>query len=85
MTWTATVVSTDNTNGNLLIGVSYSNGIQTFSESLSMNSANQTILTKSIQNRLATLDSNDALVSLITPAIKTGTLIITSSVQSVSI
>lgn len=85
MTWTATVVSTDHTNGNLLIGVSYTNGVQTFSESLSMNDATQATLTSAIQNRLKTLNSNDALVSTINTNVKAGTFVVTSSVQSIQL
>lgn len=81
--WQATVVSTDYEKGNLQIGVQYSNGVQTFSESTTINGNNVNGLVQVIQSRLATLTANDALVATITPSIQSGlTLQPTASIIS---
>lgn len=85
MAWTATVQSAEHTNGNLLIGVSYTNGIQTFTESMNMNGSTQTIITNAVQNRLNTLNQNDSVVTSITPTVKAGTFTVISSVQAISL
>lgn len=82
MAWTATVQSAEHTNGNLLIGVSYTNGTQIFTESMNMNGSTQTMITNAVQNRLDTLNQNDSTITSITPTIKSGTFTVTSSIQA---
>lgn len=80
--WTGTIQSIVHQNGNLLVGVSYTNGVNTFTESMNMNGSNAVSINQAIQNRLGTLNQNDIVVATITPSILGGKFTVTSSVAA---
>lgn len=80
--WTGTIQSIVHQNGNLLVGVSYTNGVTTFTESMNMNGSNAVSINQAIQNRLSTLNQNDIVVATITPSILGGKFTVTSSIQA---
>lgn len=80
--WTGTIQSIVHQNGNLLVGVSYTNGVTTFTESMNMNGSNAVSINQAVQNRLGTLNQNDILVATITPSILGGKFTVTSSVAA---
>lgn len=85
--WTATVVSTDYNNKILLVGVSFTNGQTTFTDSFDMTGGNLDSLTQRIQGRLNLLSINDSLVLGIKSSIASSVVInspIFSSVQGIN-
>lgn len=80
--WTGTIQSIVHQNGNLLVGVSYTNGVTTFTESMNMNGSNAVSINQAVQNRLGTLNQNDIVVATITPSILGGKFTVISSVAA---
>lgn len=80
--WTATIVSRDlQDDGTLLVGVQYSNGGDSFSESMEMTGLTFDFLNDRIADRLDKLNANAALVTAIDAAIKNPQPIISLKLQ----
>lgn len=69
MDWTATIVSKDYSKGVLLVGVEYTNGNETFSESIDMTGGTLDVLNQKIQGKLNTLNATSDLISDIDSAV----------------
>lgn len=73
--WTGKIVSTDTSKGTFLIGVQYTNGVTTFSESLDVTGGIMADITVKIQNRVVALNNNDILLPIIQNSIQTSSII----------
>jgi len=63
MDWTAIIVSKDYSKGILLVGIEYTDGNETFGESIDMTGGTLDVLNQKIQDRLNTLNTTSTLIS----------------------
>lgn len=61
--WKATIASKDLDKSRLLIGVEFTNGERTYSESLDMSGSSYELLVSTIESILARLNANDTLIT----------------------
>ena len=84
--WTALIVSQDMDAyviGRLLIGVQYTDGTTTFSETIDATGSTSDALNSQIQRRLTTLNNNASLISQIQTSVQEATPIL--SVEALSV
>lgn len=61
--WQSTILSYSNSQGVLIVSVQYSNGDDSFIESMDMSGQTIDTLTDRVQSKISLLNSNDDLVS----------------------
>ncbi len=62
-------------NGSVTVTAQYSNGVDVFDETIDMTGGTLDVLTQKVQNRLNTLNINEALFTELASSISTGLVI----------
>jgi hypothetical protein len=71
-TWSATIVDYNKKNADLYVGVSFTNGVTTFTESVYATGLGLSDVALRVQNILTALNSNDTLANVVAASVVTG-------------